>query len=111
MVTFPNININHTAILKFFSSTNRAPGVLVSTATVVASSSYGLGLDDENQIMFGSVYHVQTGYNWNSFNGVVFSGFIAGRAWSDAEAVDSVSNPYTLLSWAPPLSAASITSV
>ncbi len=60
--------------------------------------------------MFGSVYHVQTGINYNSFNGPVFSGFIAGTAWTDAEATAWLSNPYELLSWAP-LVAPTITSV
>jgi hypothetical protein len=40
----------------------------------------------------------------------VFSGFIAGTAWTDAEAISWLSNPYELLSWAP-LAAPSITSV
>jgi len=97
-------------IAKFFASSDGSPGVLVAEATVSADSTYGIGHDQENQIMFGSVYHVLTGVNWNSFNGPVFSGFIAGTAWTDAEAISWLSNPYELLSWAP-LAAPSITSV
>ena len=79
-----------------------SPGALIGEATVSATSTYGFGHDDENQIMFGSVFHVLTGYGWYSFNGPVFSGFIAGTAWTDSEATAWLSNPYELLSWSPP---------
>ena len=86
-------------IAKFFAASGNSPGALIATATISATSTYGFDNDNENQIMFGSVYHVLTGYGWDSFDGPVYSGFISGIAWTDAEAIAWLSNPYELLNW------------
>ncbi|WP_164236175.1 hypothetical protein, partial [Stenotrophomonas maltophilia] len=56
VATVQNIS-NGTAIAKFFASINGEPPTLVATAPVSAGSTYGFGHDEENQIMFGDVYH------------------------------------------------------
>lgn len=108
VATVQNIS-NGTAIAKFFASINGEPPTLVATAPVSAGSTYGFGHDEENQIMFGDVYHVITNRNYNSFNGTVFTGFIAGRAWTDTEVTGYAEQPYSLLDWTLPPSLASAT--
>jgi hypothetical protein len=58
---------NGSGIANFFAASGNTPGALIATAPVSANSTYGFSQDEENQIMFGSVYHVLTDYGWNSF--------------------------------------------
>lgn len=83
---------------KFFAN-GTIVGSPTTGLTIVDSAFAGSGTDAEAQIMFGTIYHVQTGFNFNCINGLVYAGTFHSRAWSDAEVAAWSQNPYQFLKW------------
>lgn len=78
------------ATCKFYAN-----GVQVGSQSGIAATISGI----ERQLMFGSIYHTDTGRSFSNFLGNVFYGAIANRVWTSAEIALQVSCPYSFLTY------------
>lgn len=72
----------------------------INGASVGSMSGLALSVDGiETDIQFGTIYHVDTGHNFNTFTGQVFQGIFIPAAWTPTQIALFNTHPYDGLSF------------